>query len=396
MLFRKYVNTNSRSNAIIENKKCGDKMKSFIKMILQVIRRIDYIVLYCLCRIVYPINNQQVLFLSDSREDMTGNFYFIYEKIKYDYVVKKYLGNHKHYSKFLICKDMATSHYILVDDFYPLIYPIPLRKKTRLIQVWHAVGAFKTVGFARKHNQDHFSMTHRNYTDAIVSSSSIRKDYAQAFRMNEEDIHSTGIPRTDIFFDKSYIEKKKEELYKKYPLLKDKTVILFAPTFRGNNIHQAYYDFDKIDFEQLQSQLSNDYIFIIKMHPFIQNTYSQQLDSSFYLDLTSEREINDLLLITDILITDYSSVIFEASLLNIYTIFYAYDLEEYISLRDFFYSYEKYTFGPIVKNQEQLQDAILHPQKDDNKLKDFHDYFMSSCDGHASERFVETLLKEKI
>lgn len=370
-------------------------MKSLIKMIIQIIRRIDYIVLYYICRLLYPINHKQVLFLSDSRESMSGNFYFIYEKIKDNYIIKTYLGNHKKYSKFQICKDMAISHYILVDDFYPLIYPIPLRKATKLIQVWHAVGAFKTVGFARKQNHDRFSMTHRNYTDAIVSSPSICQDYAQAFRMREEQVHSVGIPRTDIFFNQKYMIEKREELYQKYPILKDKKVILFAPTFRGNNIHQAYYDFNRIDFQQLQSQLSDDYVFIIKMHPFIQNTYQQQLDPSFYLDLTKEREINDLLLITQILITDYSSVIFEASLLNIYTIFYAYDLEEYISDRDFFYSYDRYTYGPVVKNQKELENAIIHPQKDLKKIQEFRNYFMSSCDGKATDCFIKMLLKEK-
>lgn len=375
----------------------GEQMKSFIKMILQVVRRLDYICLYVYFAIRYPINDKQILFLSDSRETMTGNFYFISCSLDNSYTIKKHLYADAHikHAKKNICKDMATSHYIIIDDFCSYIYPIPLRKKTKLIQVWHAMGAFKTVGFARKGNHDRFSMTHRNYTDTIVSAPSIRKDYAKAFRMDMKNVHSIGIPRTDIFFNQDYISKKRKDIYLRYPMLKDKKVILFAPTFRGNNIHKAYYDFEKINFRELQERLPDNYMCIIKMHPFIQNTYLEELDSSFYLDLTHEREINDLLLITDILITDYSSVIFEASLLNIHTLFYAYDLLEYTETRDFFYPYEEYTFGPVVYNEEELVNAILYSHINEEKLMRFKEKFTICCDGKATQRFIDTLLKEK-
>lgn len=370
-------------------------MKSFLKMIFQIMRRLDYIILYRFYCCILPVHSHQVLFLSDSRKEMSGNFAFIYDAICHDYDIKMHLyqSTDKHPRR-QMCKDMAQSRYILVDDYYPIIYPIPLRKKTRLIQVWHAVGAFKTVGFARRQNHDRFSITHRNYTDTIVSSEMIRKDYARAFRMDVAHVHSLGIPRTDVFFDENYIMSKRQELYQLYPFLKDKKVVLFAPTFRGNNVHKAYYDFDKIDFHHFCQSLSHEYFCIIKMHPFIRNFSADDLDPSFYLNLSSQREINDLLLITDILITDYSSVIFEASMLDIYTIFYAYDLQDYTSSRDFFYPYDQYTYGPVVKDQNQLEEAILHPLFDRKKKERFQQYFMSSCDGHATERFVEKLLKE--
>ena len=371
-------------------------MKSFIKMILQVLYRMDYILLYVFFRSIYKIKNNQILFLSDSRDTMSGNFYYIEKSLDDSYIIKKHLyaSSKIPHNKRAICKDMATSHYILVDDFYPIIYPIPLNKKTKLIQVWHAMGAFKTVGFARKQNTDKFSMTHRNYTDVIVSSPAIRKDWAEAFRMKIKNVHSIGIPRTDIFFDEEYKTNKIKEIYQIYPQLKNKKVILFAPTFRGNNINNAYYDFEQIDFKAIKDGLSDEYFFIIKMHPFIQNTYSDKLDESFYLDLSHEREINDLLFVTDILITDYSSVIFEASLLNIKTIFFAYDLDEYIASRDFFYPFVDYTYGPVVSKKSDLIDVIKSVQIDEVKLLEFKNKFTISCDGHSTKRFIDLLLKE--
>lgn len=365
-------------------------------MILQIVRRWDYIVLYIYYRFRYPIIKKKVLFLSDSRETMTGNFYYIEQALDTSFHIYKHLyasSKWKHQKK-KICKDMATAQFILLDDFYPIIYPIPLRKETKLIQVWHAVGAFKTVGFARKQNHDRFSMTHAHYTDTIVSSESIRKDYAKAFRMDIKRVHSYGIPRTDVFFDQSYQAKMREKIYRDYPILKEKKVILFAPTFRGNDIRHAYYDFDRIDFSSFQKSLEKDYVCILKWHPFIQNQLPQNLDHHFYLDLSHWREINDLLFVCDVLITDYSSVIFEASLLDIQTVFFAYDLQDYIQSRDFFYPYDTYTYGPVVKNQEELEQAILFPKMFHEKKEKFQKQFMSACDGQSTHRFITCLLKE--
>jgi CDP-ribitol ribitolphosphotransferase len=367
-------------------------MASFIKMILQIARQLDLIVYYIFYRWKYNIINNQVLFLSQTRNELTGNFEFIYNEIKADYLVKTALGDHIGERKEL-AKTFAMSHYILVDDFTPIIYPIPLRKGTHLIQVWHALGAFKTIGFARSRNHDRFSMTHRNYDDTIVSSASIVKVYAKAFRMNEKDVHPIGIPRTDIFFNERKKASIRFSLYREYPWLKGKKVILFAPTFRGGNIHNAYYDYSKINFKKLQMALGDEYACIVKMHPFISQGVPEDLDPSFYIDLSSQRDINDLLMITDILITDYSSVIFEAALLPIKTIFFIYDLENYIADRDFFYPFEKYTYGPVAFTQEEMIDAILYGAVNEEKKKEFVDYFINACDGYSSKRFVETLMR---
>ena len=156
---------------------------------------------------------------------------------------------------------------------------------------------------------------------------------------------------------------------------------MFAPTFRGNGVKTAHYDYSWISLKKIQEKLEKDYVFIIKMHPFIKNKYKETIESSFFLDLSEEREINDLLFITDILITDYSSVIFEASLLDIRTIFF--------TQRSTDYPYEEYTFGPVVINDDELIDAIKKENIDFDKLEKFKAKFCSSCDGKSTERFVQ-------
>lgn len=366
-------------------------MLSFLKRIFQILRQIDLIVYYLYDRLHHKINERQVLFLSPSRTELTGNFAFIYEAIKDDYKVETALGEIK--DRRHLAYMMATSRYIIVDDFTPMIYPIPLSHRTKLIQVWHALGAFKTVGYARKgRNEDKYSLTHRNYTCAIVSSPAIVKDYALAFHMKKSKVLPIGIPRSDVFFDEAKKAKIKEDLYLEYPLLKGKKVVLFAPTFRGNNIYNAYYDYSKISFKKLEQALGEDYVCIIKMHPFIKDLPKEELDPKFFIDLSSRREINDLLMITDVLITDYSSVIFEAALLPIKTIFFTYDLQDYMASRDFFYPFYKYTYGPVVNNEQDLIKAIKEGTIDEEKRREFVSYFMSACDGNATRRFVNTVL----
>ena len=378
-----------------------ETLKGFIKMFIQIGRRLDYILLYLIYHTYTKIDSKQILMLSDSRESLSGNLWFIDARIpKNEYTVlyffKKNLKQKRTWKeKKELSKAMAQSKFILLDDFYPLIYPIPITKRTKVIQVWHAMGAFKRVGFSRQGKPGgpfKFSLTHRNYTDTIVSSEDIRKNYAEAFKMSIEDVHAIGIPRTDVFFDDNYKNRIRTKLYEEYPQLKRKKVILFAPTFRGNGQNTAHYSYDWIDFEALEKRFCEEYIFIFKPHPFIKNRPIQKIDSNFFIDCSEYREINDLLFVTDILITDYSSVIFEAALLNIKTIFYIPDLQEYMESRDFYYPFEEYTFGQVATTNDELIKAIEHGVISRDRLNRFKKKFCSACDGYATKRFIETLL----
>ena len=112
------------------------------------------------------------------------------------------------------------------------------------------------------------------------------------------------------------------------------------------------------------------------------------------MNLSDKREINDLLFVTDVLITDYSSVIFEASLLDIKTVFFVPDYEEYVASRDFYYPYSEYTYGTVAYNEDELVEAVLHGQNDENTLMQFKKKFCEACDGHCSEKFVEFFFDE--
>ncbi len=248
----------------------------------------------------------RVTFLSDSRVDFTGNFEFIHKELQNrgTYEIKSILkpsisAKRSLKDKIRLVYYVATSKYILLDDYYPQIYKLKIKHDVEVIQLWHATGAFKTFGFSRlgkKGGPSVRSKNHRNYTKAIVSSNSIRKHYAEAFGISENKVISTGVPRTDIFFDEKYKEEKINEIYSKYPILKDKKVIMFAPTFRGNGQKTAHYDFENLNIDELYKNLSQEYVIIMKLHPFISNIPNiDDKYKDFIIDLSSEREINDLL-----------------------------------------------------------------------------------------------------
>ncbi len=380
------------------------RYRKTVTRLLQKLRKVDYIILFNWYKMVVKLESQKILFLSDSRETLSGNFEYINNELKnYNYEInfflKKSLDEKKKFKeKKQLCKLIAQSKFILVDDFYPIIYLLKLKKEQELIQVWHAMGAYKKVGYSRigkVGGPNPGSLTHKNYTATIVSSPNIRKNYAEAFGIDISKVHSLGIPRTDIFFNKNYISCIKKKLYIKYPILKNKKVVLFAPTFRGNGQKTAYYDFSLIDFKKIKKELKGDYVFIIKLHPFIKNTDDVPKDDELFLNLSHEREINDLLFVSDILITDYSSVIYENSLLDKKAIFFVPDLDDYIGTRDFYYSFDKYAYGDIVYTTEELINSIKNGKIDKEKLKEFKEYFCSSCDGNSTKRVVEELILKK-
>ncbi len=296
--------------------------------LLQKAMKLIYIALYNIFVFFTKIDENKVVIASNSRNTLSGNLLFIKNELEKENKYKIIVITAEETSSFFkkvkfrlkIISQICNAKTIIIDDFFPLLYALKIRKGARFIQAWHAIGAFKKVGYSRPDQAEkakNGSLTHKNYTDVIVSSENIVDCYAEAFGCNKNIIHPIGTPRTDLFFDKNYIEDTKKRLYEKYPILKDKRVIVFAPTFRGAGKNSAHYNQEFINLDKLYKELNDNEVFVIKYHPFIKNKLEIKDEyKDKIVDLTKEREINDLLLITDLLITDYSSVIFEYALIR--------------------------------------------------------------------------------
>ncbi|WP_157067067.1 CDP-glycerol glycerophosphotransferase family protein [Alicyclobacillus shizuokensis] len=373
------------------------------RFVYRAFRSYGFRISYALFKIL-PLR-RKILFASDSRGQLDGNLKFVYDELvrrgwdyTYVFALSPSIGRRKTYRELIrLAFHLATSRFILLDDFYPIVYPLKIRRKAELIQVWHAAGAFKKFGYSRETYTGHKrGINHRNYTKAIVSSKNVIPYYAEGFGIAPERIIPSGVPRTDVFFDEDYRDSARNRFFKRYPKLMSKKIILFAPTFRGSGERSAYFPFEVVDVDKLYEALRDEYAFIVKMHPFVKDTFPiPDAYREFVLDLSCHREVNDLLFVADILVTDYSSVCFEYALLHRPMLFFAFDLEDYVAERDFYFRYEDFVPGKIVRTTEEMVEAIKAQDFHTDMLDRFIEYFFDHVDGRASARFVDMVMMGK-
>ena len=197
------------------------------------------------------VQNNKITFISLRRSDITGNFAFVYDKIKDDKNLDIHFILNDHTISYMtigeifdFTKSCATSKIVVLDEFTPMIHYIDLRSETKLVQLWHACGAFKTFGFTRLSKPKGSPQTtrnHRSYDFVTVSSTFCRKCHSEGFGIATSNVVATGIPRTDVFFDEAYKKQAQEKFYQAHPTFRGKRIILFAPTFRGSVKETAFY-----------------------------------------------------------------------------------------------------------------------------------------------------------
>ena len=116
----------------------------------------------------------------------------------------------------------------------------------------------------------------------------------------------------------------------------------------------------------------------------------------FFYDLSDVRDVNDFLLITDILITDYSSIIFDYAILNKPIVYFTYDLDEYNSDRGLYFDFSEYVYGKVAINTDELIEAISDNELMEDKRKIFIDKFLKNCDGHAVRNTCEWIFEDNL
>ncbi|WP_436878835.1 CDP-glycerol glycerophosphotransferase family protein [Mammaliicoccus sciuri] len=392
-------------------KMINEKLRSLkkpYKNISYEMRKVIFNSIFIISKTINKKNSDTVLFTSDSRGHRSGNIKYIYEEMMKQGLNKKYKFHEIYKSnvslrrskgdKFLFPYLLGKADYIFLDDYHPLLYHLNFRKNQEIIQLWHAVGSFKTVGYSRTGMKDgpfFNSVNHRNYTKVYVSSDKDVPNYAEAFGILESKIYPLGIPRTDMFFDDHYKKIAVQKVQENYPILKNKNIILYAPTFRGSGHYTAFYPYEMLDFEKLARYCSEtNSIILLKMHPFVKREIEiPENYNEYFIDISKYREINDFLLVADILISDYSSLIYEFAILKKPMLFYAFDLEEYSSNRGFYEPYNEFVPGKIVNTFEELIDSLYRNDFDQEKVDRFLEKRFTYLDGNSSERIVKHIFK---
>ncbi|MFI3140883.1 MAG: CDP-glycerol glycerophosphotransferase family protein [Clostridia bacterium] len=291
-----------------------------------------------------------------------------------------------------IKKYLLTSKVIVIDDNMKYLRRERLRPEQKVVQAWYCGGAFKRFGLDApltiRRIEEYKS--HSQYSDVCVSSDYVRQFFAHAFALDIEKIKAVGTPRTDDILNEKLREKNKKFMIEKHPLLKDKKVYVYFPTFREVDGEVANFD-PKIDWDELNDELEDDEIFLICRHHMMQDQYL--LGGPFYSRVKdySFESIQELLSVADVVVTDYSAIIFDASLLNLPMVFYCPDFETYE--RDFYLDYEKDLPGEIIKESAELLTTMRNAKDEKNShlIKEFKKREMGACDGNSTKRVVEII-----
>ena len=346
----------------------------------------------------FPIKKNRISFFSNRTNAPTGNLRAVYntvhdiENADIHVVCKK--GGAKG-TLFVLPKFLylyMTSRVVFVDDYYHLISYVKKKKNTKLIQLWHGCGAFKTFGFSRYHKDsalEIYSSNHRQYDYAIVSSPEICNFYAEAFGISSQKVLPLGSPRCDILSNEDYRNEKRNEFFSEFPHLRGKKLLLFAPTFRGGGNGDCFYPVEKFNIDRVLEALGDDWGIIIKLHPYLKEKMTYGKENKNRVAECPNRDINDILFSTDFLVTDYSSVIFEAALLEIPMAFFAFDLEEYIEKRDFYYNFSDFVPGPIVRSDIDAAAVAKNGVYDIQKIRDFAKKSFGNTAGSACKNVKE-------
>lgn len=302
-------------------------------------------------------------------------------------------------------EDMADAEYIFLCDASRVVSCIHPRWETVITQLWHGCGAFKKFGmstadhiFGGSRSDYEKYPYYRNLDYVTVSSPEVAWAYEEAMclKKNSGQIQPIGISRTDVFFQKEFLERARQKVQDVVPQGTEKKIILYAPTFRGN-VSEATAP-DALDLAYMARQLKEKYILLIKHHPVVKvRPQIPEEAKEFAFDVTEDLEIDELLCTCDICISDYSSLIFEYSLFERPLIFFAYDLKEYDDWRGFYYDYEELTPGPVVQTTEEVVQYIEDTEKefDPEKIRAFRNKFMCACDGHATDRLIELVTERR-
>ncbi|MGM8213609.1 CDP-glycerol glycerophosphotransferase family protein [Virgibacillus sp. W0430] len=291
---------------------------------------------------------------------------------------------------------LATARTILVDNYFGFLAVTAFREDVTCIQLWHAAGAIKQFGLKDPSTKmrsvkanERFQKVYDRFDYVVVGSEKMAGIFGDSFGLSHASILRTGIPRTDVFFNKQKQLEIVQQLYRAYPALnqKRKKVIVYAPTFRKDGNHHLELE---LEIQKLYDAFSNEYILVIKHHPSAAYRLNEKY-SDFVYDVSDYYDINHFLFITDILITDYSSIPFEFALLEKPMIFYAYDMDAYKKSSGLIAQYESIMPGPVVCTTEGIIEAIKKNEFDRETIKRFAKDWNEYSRGKSSENLVRFL-----
>ncbi|HSJ00125.1 MAG TPA: CDP-glycerol glycerophosphotransferase family protein [Patescibacteria group bacterium] len=348
---------------------------------------------------VLPIRQDRVVLASARHRNLEGNLRSLYHTMSaarpdLDYVLLLEPYSYRFLGKLIYLLRLTrgmyylcTSRLFIIDNAYFPVHVAPHRRGTTVVQVWHAAGALKRFGVDTRVplREPERSFLHRHYDFVVASSEQTRAAYAAALRTPVERVIALGSPRTDLVADTDGVQRARSRVLRRYPTLDGRKVVLYAPTFRGRGERKRSPR--GLDAPRLRGLLPGDYALVLKTHPNLHRRPDHT--EGFDVVIDPAMEITEVLAATDVLVTDYSSVVFDWALFRRPLVLLVDDLAEYENNPGLYIDYRNDMIGTQVSDSDGVAAAILAGGYDAARWDAFIDRHLGSSRGGASDRFVE-------
>lgn len=311
-------------------------------------------------------------------------------------VVKRFSFEYAYY--------LARAQYLVFNVRPPLWYR--KREGQVFLETWHGTPLKRLVfdqeevtAASPKYKQQFYKQ--RKDWDYLISANDFSTETLARCFMYEGEMLDVGYPRNDIL----YAENKEEiaiEIKKKLNIPLDKKTILYAPTWRDDEYYgKGQYKFElQLDCKMLKEKIGNEYVLLLRTHQYISDHLDTTGLEGFAYNVSQYDDISELYLISDICMTDYSSVFFDYANLKRPILFYTYDIDKYKNqLRGFYIDMTSEVPGPLLYTNEEVLYAIEHIDEINEQYKEryeqFYQRFCHLDDGNASKRCVERVFLKK-
>ncbi len=262
------------------------------------------------------------------------------------------------------------------------------KKATKYLYTTHGAG-FKLCGNSAPGRHD-FDFSSVNVL--CVESEYEKMIFRTSFNAKEESFLACGRPYSDALWNVT--EDRKKQLKERLKLPKNKKVILYAPTWRDSKNSGASYDIaPPIHFEQWEKELKNEYIVLFRAHHITTKILGIKFND-FVINVSEYNDVNELMIVSDILISDYSSMITDFAILERPIISFAYDYDTYIKEKGTYVDLQKTLPNGVCKTEEEVLSQIknLDYNVEKKKAKLFKEQF-NQYGGNAVKESVEALFK---
>ena len=339
-----------------------------------------------------PVEKGKVIFACSHSKGMDINMRPVAEKLlRYGYDVKDMCVDFAEMSaaekkSFIsdFMKEYATAEYVFLSNYFLPAASCRKRPETKVIQLWHSGGLLKKMGYDSVDDIPSYYKGNpmANVDILSVSSEEVAPYFEHALHLEKGVVKPLGMARTDLYFDDDHNKELKIRFYEKHPEAVGKKVCIYTPSFSGNASDPFCKGLES-GITKVFDKLKDEYFFVVSLHPCLQKKYPE-----YSCGIPTE----ELLPAADIMITDYSSVVYDMMLYEKPFIFFVPDLEHYKKRRGLCIE-PKELGAPVTKSLKELYELLRVFANDEGtsavkKIKENIRKYMNKCDGHAVDRIL--------